>query len=235
MDFSQGLKDSIPIALGYLSVAFGVGIAAASAGLTPVSAAVMSLVNVTSAGEAAGISIIASGGAYIEMALAQLVINLRYALMSFSLSQKMDKSFTLFHRFVTSFAVTDEIYAAAAGKSGSINVKYMYGIMILPILFWTAGTFFGAAAGQILPESVCNALGIALYSMFIAIVFPPASKNRGITFAALCAAALSTVIYYLPALSFVSSGFSVIICGCLASLAAALIFPVPAPDTEEAE
>ena len=233
--FSDGIKDSIPIALGYLSVSFGVGITAASCGITPIEAAALSLFNVTSAGEAAGISIIAAGGTYIETAISQLVINLRYSLMSISLTQKMDESFTLFHRLTTSFAVTDEIYAVAAGKPGNINRSFMYGLMILPILFWTLGTLLGAAAGNILPASVCDALGIALYSMFIAIVVPPATKNRGILFTALSAAALSCLIYYLPALDFISSGFAVIICTIAASLAAALIFPVPTSDEKEHE
>ncbi len=231
--FKDGVKDSIPIALGYLSVAFSVGIEASSAGLTPFQAALLSLLNVTSAGEAAGISIISAGGSYIEMAMAQLIINLRYSLMSLSLSQKMDKSFSLFHRFILSFAVTDEIFAAAAGKPGQINRRFMYGLIILPILFWTAGTFLGAAAGQILPPSVENALGIALYSMFIAIVIPPASKNKGILFAAAGAAALSCAVYYIPVLKFISSGFSVIICSVIAAFAAAVLFPVPDPDEEE--
>lgn len=227
LSFKDGIADSLPIALGYLSVSFGVGITASNSGLSPFEAAMLSLFNLTSAGEAAGLSIIAAGGTYIEMAAAQLIINLRYSLMSLSLSQKMDGSFTLFHRFTTSFAVTDEIFAAASGHTENISSRYMYGIMTLPIIAWTAGTFLGAFAGHILPQSVNDALGIALYSMFIAIVIPPSTKNKGILLAALSAAALSCGIYFIPAFSFVSSGFSVIICGIAAALAAAVFFPVP--------
>ena len=233
LKFKDGAADSLPIAMGYFSVSFGVGITAAGSGLSPFAAAMLSLFNFTSAGEAAGISIIATGGSYIEMAAAQLIINLRYSLMSLSLSQKMDSSFTLFHRFTTSFAVTDERFAAAAGRTENINRNYMYGLMVLPLAAWTAGTFFGAFAGHILPASVSEALGIALYSMFIAIVIPPASKNKGILLSALSAAALSCMIYFIPALKFISSGFSVIICGIAAALAAAVFFPVPDNESEE--
>lgn len=232
-DFTKGVKDSIPVSLGYLSVSFGIGIAAASADISPMCATLLSLTNVTSAGEAAGISIIAAGGNYIETALSQLIINLRYSLMSISLSQKMDKSFTTFHRLAVSFAITDEIYALAAGKNGNVNRSYMYGLIVLPIIFWTLGTFFGALSGQLMPKSVCDALGIMLYSMFIAIVIPGAINNKGIRFAAVCGAVISVMIYYLPFLGFISSGFSVIIAGCISAALCAVLFPVYLPDDEE--
>ncbi|MBQ8569772.1 MAG: AzlC family ABC transporter permease [Oscillospiraceae bacterium] len=235
LGFKHGLRDGVPIGLGYLSVSFGFGIMAVGEGLSVLNATILSLFNLTSAGQVAGLSIIASGGTYAEMALAQLVINMRYALMSLSLSQKLDKSFTLFHRFTTSFGITDEIFAVAAGKPCNISRSYMYGLMLMPIIGWTGGTFLGAAAGEILPEAVKNALGLAIYGMFIAIVIPPAKKNSGVLTVAATAIVLSCILYYVPLFDNISSGFSVIICAVAASVLGAVVFPVPSSDEEESE
>ena len=166
------------------------------------------------------------------MAMAQLIINLRYALMSLSLSQKLNSRYNLLHRIISSFGITDEIFAVASGKSGEIDKKYMYGLITLPYIFWAAGTAAGAFLGEILPEGVKSALGIAIYGMFIAIVIPPSKKSRGVLFTAVLAAFLSCVIYYVPLFDGISSGISVIICTVIAAALAALLFP---RKTEEAE
>ena len=233
--FTDGIRDSIPIALGYLSVSFGFGIMASGAGLSPLTAALISLCNVTSAGQVAGLSVMTAGGTLFEMALTQLVINMRYALMSLSLSQKMDKSFTIPHRLASSFFITDEIFAVAAGKACDVNKKYMYGLGILPVLSWTLGTFLGAVAGELLPEAVKNALGIAIYGMFVAIVIPASKKSAGTAAVVAAAVAISCALKYIPAFSFISPGFAVIICAVAAALAGAVFFPVPSSDDKEAE
>ncbi len=150
LNFKTGLKDGIPIALGYLSVSFTFGITAVNMGIPPITAILISLTNVTSAGQVAGIGIIAAHGGFAEMALAQLIINMRYALMSLSLSQKLDAKYSLFHRIVTSFCVTDEVFAVASGKGGELPARYMYGLITLPYLFWSGGTAVGALLGAIL-------------------------------------------------------------------------------------
>lgn len=231
-DLTRGLKDGIPIGLGYLSVSFGFGIMAVSSGLSVLSAVLISMTNLTSAGQVAGIAVIAGGGTYIEMALAQLVINIRYALMSLSLSQKLDKSFTALSRLAVSFGITDEIFAVASGKSGEVSKQYMAGLISLPFVGWTAGTFLGACAGEILPAKLKAALGIAIYGMFIAIFVPAARKAIGVLAVVLISAGLSCCIRYIPVLGGISEGFSIIICTVIAALAGALIFPVK---TEEGE
>lgn len=231
-DFTRGLKDGIPIGLGYLSVSFGFGIMAVSSGLSVFAAALISMTNLTSAGQVAGIAVIAGGGTYIEMALAQLVINIRYALMSLSLSQKLDKSFTALSRLAVSFGITDEIFAVASGRSGEVSKRYMAGLISLPFAGWTAGTFLGACAGEILPEKLKAALGIAIYGMFIAIFVPAARKAIGVLAVVLISAALSCCLRYIPIFDGISEGFSIIICTVIAALAGALIFPVK---TEEGE
>ena len=223
--FKNGIKDGLPIALGYLSVSFTFGITAVNMGIPPLTAILISLTNVTSAGQVAGIGIIASGGGYAEMALAQLIINLRYALMSLSLSQKLDSKYNLAHRFVTAFCVTDEVFAVASGKGCELPARYMYGLMLLPYLFWSGGTAVGALLGAILPEAVKSALGIAIYAMFTAIIIPPSKKSRGAAAVVIAAAALSCVIYYVPVFKFISSGISVIICAVAAAALGALLFP----------
>lgn len=223
--YLAGFKDGLPIALGYLSVSFTVGITAVSLGIPPLAAIIISMTNLTSAGQVAGIGIIAAGGGYIEMALAQLIINMRYALMSLSLSQKLDKQFNLFHRLVGSFGITDEIFAVASGQPCDISPKYLYGLITLPYIFWSGGTALGAVVGGILPASIQSALGIAIYGMFIAIVIPPAKKNKGVLIAAVIAAALSCAIYYIPVFSGISSGISVIICTVISAAVCAALFP----------
>lgn len=225
-DLKNGLKDGIPIALGYLSVSFGFGIMAVNSGISALAAVIISLTNLTSAGQVAGIAVIASVGTYIEMALTQLIINLRYALMSLSLSQKLDSNFTALSRLAISFGITDEIFAVASGKSGEVSKKYMAGLIILPVLGWSTGTFLGAFAGEILPERLNAALGIAIYGMFIAIFVPAARKSKGVLTVVAFAAALSCCLRYIPFFSNISQGFAIIICTMIASVLGTILFPM---------
>lgn len=223
--FSYGLRCGIPIALGYLSVSFGFGITAVTQGQSVLTAVTISLTNLTSAGQVAGLAVISACGSLWEMALTQFIINMRYALMSLSVSQKMDGSFTTPHRLITAFGITDEIFAVACSQKGEIGKRFLYGLILLPYLGWFSGTLLGAAAGEILPAQLKYALGIAIYGMFVAIVVPAAKKDKFVAIVALIAAALSCVIFYVPALSFISGGFSIIICSVIAALAGAIFFP----------
>lgn len=221
--FLKGLVQGIPIGLGYLSVSFGFGIMAVRAGLSVGEASLISLTNLTSAGQAAGVDVIASNGSLLEMALVQLTINIRYALMALSLSQKLDNSFTLPHRLLAAYGITDEIFGVCIAEEGKLKPAFMYGIILIATIGWVLGTFLGAAAGELLPAPVTAALGIVLYGMFIAIIIPPSRKSKSILCVVLAAAALSCICKYLiPALS---SGFAVIICAIAASVLGALLFP----------
>ena len=213
------MVSGIPIGLGYLSVSFGFGIMAVGAGLSIFEAFIISLTNLTSAGQAQGVAVIAAGGTLIEMAIVQLVINIRYSLMALSLSQRLDKKFTPIHRILASYGITDEIFALCSTREELLTPAYMYGVIFVSAFGWT----LGAIAGELLPAAVSSALGIVLYGMFIAIIIPPSRKDKAILFVILAAAALSCVIYYL--MPFISGGFAVIICALVISAAAALIFP----------
>ncbi len=215
--FKQGFKDGIPIGLGYLSVSIGIGITAINSGLRVIAALFMSMTNLTSAGQAAGISVIAAGGTLLEMAMVQLVINLRYSLMGISLSQKLDDSFTNRHRLFLGTFITDENFAVLSGQK-QINIHYMYGLVIAPYIGWSLGTLIGASAGTVLPDSVTSALGMALYGMFIAIFVPVMKKNAGVTLAVVIAILLSVLIRFVPAFSFISYGFSVILSSVIAAV-----------------
>ncbi len=231
-DFTEGLRDGIPIALGYLSVSFSIGIMALSSGLSVFQGAFMSLTNVTSAGQFAGLAVIASGGTIPELVLTQLIINLRYALMSLSLSQKLPEKVTLLQRMAIAFANTDEIFAVAMNHQKSLTFSYMLGLQSLPVIGWTGGTVLGAVAGQILPDAVSSALNVALYGMFIAIVVPTAVKIRPVLIVAVLAALFSCMIYYMPMFSGISTGMSIIVCTILASAVGAAVFPV-SQETDE--
>lgn len=225
-DFGRGLRAGIPIALSYFSVSFGFGIAAVAHGISALLATLMSVTNLTSAGQMAALGIISAGGTLGEMALTQLAINLRYFLMSLSLSQKMGTEFTLPRRFLCAMGVTDEIFGVAYSDKEKLTHAYFYGLALLPILCWTAGTLLGAIAGNILPDMIKNALGICIYGMFISIFLTPMKKDRGIAVAVGVAVAVSCLLAFVPLFSFVSTGFSIVVCAILGAVAAAALFPV---------
>lgn len=224
--FKEGFKEGIPIGLGYLSVSFTFGMMAVGSGLPAGLAVLISITNLTSAGQFAGIGLISAGAPYIEMVLTQLVINMRYALMSLSLSQKADTSFSLIHRLVISFGMTDEIFAVASGQKSEIGTKYMYGLITMPFAGWALGTWIGGAAASLLPEAVGSALNIAIYGMFIAIIVPPSKHSRPVLKVTLLSIAISFVLRYAPVLNRLSGGFAIIVCAVSASAAGALFFPV---------
>ena len=233
--FKMGLRDGIPIFLGYLSVSFAFGIFAVGAGLSIIEALLISMTNLTSAGQLAGVPIICSGGSFIELATSQLIINLRYSLMSVSLSQKLGTSVRLIDRFLISFGNTDEIFAVSASKRGTLGRKYFYGLILMPYIGWSGGTLLGAIAGNILPETVISALGIAIYGMFIAILVPEAKKRRATALSILAAAFLGCAFRYIPFLSGISAGFVIIICAVPISLVFALLAPIEADVNTEWE
>lgn len=220
--FKQGFKDGIPIGLGYLSVSIGIGITAVNSGLKVLAALFMSMTNLTSAGQVAGISVIAAGGTFLEMAMVQFVINLRYSLMGISLSQKLDESFNTGQRLFLGTFITDENFAVLSGQK-TVNVKYMYGLIIAPYIGWSLGTLIGASAGAVLPASVTSALGMALYGMFIAIFVPAMKKNSGVTLAVVIAVLLSVIMHTVPLLSFISYGFSIIISSVVAAVISSFV------------
>ena len=233
VSFKKGLRDAIPIGLGYFAVSFTFGMMAQSAGIPVFIATLISLTNVTSAGQFAALPIIAAGGSLAELALTQLVINLRYSLMSFSLSQKIEPKTKVPLRMAVSFGITDEIFGIASSQKGKVDPAYNLGAMLCAIPLWVAGTAVGGLAGAVLPEIVMSALNVAIYGMFLAIILPPARENRAVLFVVLAAMALSCLFYYVPFLSKISSGFSIIIITLVVSVAAAVLSPVKEEGGEE--
>lgn len=224
--FRRGLKDGVPIGLGYFAVSFTFGIMAVGGGLSVWQAVLISLTNLTSAGQFAGIGIIAAGGSYWEMALTQLIINLRYCLMSFSLSQKLERNAPFAHRFLVSFGITDEIFGVSAVQKGRLSPYYSYGAMCVAIPGWTLGTLAGAVSGNLLPDFLISALSVAIYGMFLAVIIPPAKTNRAILWVVMGAMAVSSLFAAVPVLQKVSSGFAIIITTLLVAGAAAWLCPV---------
>lgn len=210
-DYKNGLRDGVAVALGYFAVAFTFGMASAADGLGVLPAVLISLTNVTSAGQFSGLEIIAAGGSYVEIALTQLIINLRYSLMSFSLAQKLEQGTPGRHRYIMAYSVTDEIFALDASFDGALSPAYHYGITSVAVPGWVFGTLVGAVSGNILPAFAISALGIAIYGMFLAIIIPPARKNRTILLVVLSAMGLSFLFSVLPVLKKVTSGFVIII------------------------
>ena len=228
--FKRGLIDGIPIALGYLAVSFTFGIEASKHGLTILQATLLSLTNLTSAGQFAGLGIIVAGATYIEMAFTQLIINLRYCLMSCSLSQKLDSKSPFFHRFFMSYGITDEIFGICSARPKTLSPFYCYGAICVASPGWALGTFLGALSGELLPARMLSALGVALYGMFIAIVIPPAKESKVIRGLVIVSMLSSFLFSITPVLKNISSGFTIIILTIVIAGAAALLFPI---DTKE--
>ncbi len=223
--YIDGLKKGLPIGLGYIPVSFTFGFMAVSGGMPAWIAVFISMSNLTSSGQFAGTQLIFAGASYLEIAITTLIINIRYSLMSLSLSQKLVPKTSVLHRLLFSFGITDEIFAVASMEKEQIDHVFMYGLITLPFIGWTAGTVLGAFSTGILPDSLKGAMGIALYAMFIALIIPPSKHSRPVLIIVLISIAITCIIKYLPILSFISSGFRIIIASVLAAGIGTFLFP----------
>ncbi len=226
----NGIRDGIPICLGYIAVSFTFGIMARNAGLSVFQAVLISATNLTSAGQFAALGIIGASSTYMEMAFTQFIINLRYCLMSCSLSQKFDEKTKFFHRFFVAYGVTDEIFAVTVSRPGRLRPAYSYGMIVVSAIGWTFGTFLGIVSGSILPARVISALSVALYGMFIAIIIPPAKKDRVIRAIVIISMISSLAFNHIPVIKEISSGFKIIILTVIIAGIAAALFPVKDTD-----
>jgi len=224
-ELARGLKDGLPIGLGYVPVAFTFGFIAVSGGLPVWAACLISMTNLTSAGQFAGTNLILAGGGYLEIAMTTFVINIRYMLMSLSLTQRIEKGMGVFKRMLFGFGVTDEIFVVASLHPGVLRAAYLFGLIVLPIAGWNLGTLLGACISTVLPAALQNAMGIALYGMFIALIVPASRDSVHVFIIVILAVAVNCMLKYLPIFSFISSGFRIIISTVTAAGAGALLFP----------
>lgn len=225
-EYSAGLRRGLPVGMGYFSVSFGFGAMAVSQGVRAWEAALISLTNLTSAGQFAGLTVIVAAAGLWELVLTQLIINSRYALMSLALGQRMGQEIGLLPRLVIAFFNTDEIFALAMARQEKLTVPYLLGLATLPVLGWTIGTLCGGLAGSVLPAAIGTALGVMLYGMFVAIVVPAAKADWRIFIAALLAMALSCCFAWIPALARISQGLAIVVCTVAAAAVCAAAFPV---------
>ena len=224
--FIRGVRRGLPVGVGYFSVSFGFGAMAVSQGLKALDAALISLTNLTSAGQFAGLTLIVAAASLWEIVLTQLVINSRYGLMSLALSQRLDKNVTILGRMAMAFVNTDEIFALAMTEKEPVTTTFMLGLGSLPVLGWTLGTLSGALAGSVLPQNIRTALGVMLYGMFIAIVVPPAKQDKAVLITAALAMALSCLFAWAPVLNTVSPGVAIVVCTVAAAAFCAWKFPI---------
>lgn len=222
----EGFRDGIPIGLGYLAVSFSLGVAARNAGLSAFQGFLVSLLNNASAGEYAGFTVIAANGAYFEIFLMTLIANARYLLMSCALSQKFSPDTPLIHRIFVGYDVTDEIFGITIARPGMLDPFYSYGAILIAAPAWAGGTALGVIAGNLLPARAVSALSVALFGMFLAVIIPPARKNRVIALFVLVSFTASFAATYLPLISQLSGGTRTIILTVLISAIAAILFPV---------
>ncbi len=224
--YVKGLRDGIPIMLGYFAVSLALGIAARNAGLTALQAALASLTNNASAGEYVGFTLIAAGASYTEMFVMEAIANARYLLMSTALSQRLSAAVPLFQRLLLGFMVTDEIFGVSISVEGHVRPSYPYGLFTVATLGWTVGTFLGVLLGNVLPVRVVSALSVSLFGMFIAIFIPPARKDKVVAALVTLSFLTSWAFSRLGPFASLSSGLRTIILTVALSLGAALLFPV---------
>lgn len=224
--FRAGVNHGLPVGMGYFFVSFGFGAMAVNQGLRTLEATLISLTNLTSAGQFAGLTVIVAAASLWEMVVTQLIINSRYALMSLALSQRMGQHIGFWPRLLIAFLNTDEIFALAMARKEPLTVPYLLGLGVLPIIGWTGGTLCGSLAGSLLPADIRAALGVMLYGMFIAIVVPAAKQKGQVLLAVVLALVFSCMFAWLPVLKGISAGISIAICTVAAAAVCALLFPV---------
>ena len=224
--YRTGVRRGLPVGVGYFSVSFGFGAMAAAQGIRALDAGLISVTNLTSAGQFAGLTLIVAGAGLLELILTMLVINSRYALMSLALSQRMGQRIGFLPRLLIAFFNTDEIFALAMAEKQPLTVPFLLGLGLTPILGWTAGTLCGALAGSVLPVAIRTALGVMLYGMFIAIVVPPAKQEKPVLVTAVLALVCSCLFRWMPVLNRVSAGIAIVICTVVAAAVCAWLFPV---------
>lgn len=232
-EFLAGMKAGMPVCIGYFSVSFGFGIKAVEEGLAIWHAILISMSNLTSAGQFAGLTVIATGAALIEMFLTQLVINSRYALMSIAIGQRLGPQVGTGKRLLAAFFNTDEVFALGMDRGKSLTTTFFIGAGVVAAIGWTCGTAMGSIAGSLLPEPIRMALGVMLYGMFVAIVVPQAKEEKPILVAVIFALAFSCLFKWIPVLNQVSEGLAIVICTVVAAALCAVLFPVK--DEEEGE
>jgi len=225
-DFAYGFKKGFPIALGYIPVSFTFGLMAVNGGISPLMAVFISLTNLTSAGQFAGTNLIIEGAGFFEITLTTFIINIRYMLMSLSLSQKVNPDISLIQRLIFGFGITDETFSIASMEEGKLSYPYMLGLILGPIMGWSLGTALGAFTCSALPQSIGSAMGIALYAMFIAIIVPPAKKSKPVFIIIAISIAINLMLKYIPVFGFISSGFRIIAATILGAGIGAALWPL---------
>ena len=223
--FQEGMKDAIPIGLGYFAVAFSLGIAARNAGMNAVQGFLLSFLNNASAGEYAGITVIAANASYIEIAVVTLIANARYLLMSCAMGQRLKPGLSFGHRLLMGYDITDELFGIAIARPGYLHPWYTYGAMTVAIPGWAVGTALGVTAGNMLPARIVSALSVSLFGMFLAIIIPPARKDKVVAVLITLAFLLSFLASCLPVISSLSEGTRTIILTIVLSAGAAALFP----------
>lgn len=225
-NFIRGVRRGLPVGVGYFSVSFGFGAMAVSQGLKALDAALISITNLTSAGQFAGLTLIVAAASLWEIVLTQLVINSRYGLMSLALSQRLSRDVTILGRMAMAFVNTDEIFALAMTEKEPVSTAFMLGLGSLPVAGWTLGTLSGALAGSVLPQNIRTALGVMLYGMFIAIVVPPAKREKPVLITVILAMILSCLFAWVPVIKTVSPGIAIVVCTVAAAAFCAWKFPI---------
>ena len=230
--FRNGIRDGIPIALGYFAVSFSLGIVAKKAGLNPFQGFLSSVLNHASAGEYAEFTVIMANAPYLEMAFIILVTNIRYMLMSLALSQRLSPSTPMVHRILVGFGITDEVFGISIARPGMLNPFYSYGAMAIALPAWSVGTAIGIVAGNILPASVVSALGVALYGMFIAIIIPVSKKDKIVGGAVAASFLISYIVSKIPLFDGLSDSMKIILLTIIIAGVVAFLFPISDEETE---
>ena len=224
-NYLRGLRDGVPIGLGYLAVSFGLGITCRGAGLNAEQGFLLSLLNNASAGEYGGITVISEDAGFLMMAVMMLVINARYMLMSCALSQRLAPEMPFYQRMLIAFDLTDELFGIAIAQPGYVNVWYYAGAMCAVMPCWSVGTMLGVLMGNLMPVWAVSGFSVMLFGMFLAIIVPVGKKDR-VVLGCIAVSFLSDgLAAVLPLLRGLSEGMRILLLTVVISAAAAMLFP----------
>ena len=231
----KGLIDALPIFFGYLSVGFAFGIYALKSGFPIWSPILMSLTHLSGTGQFALVKVANTGSGIFEICIAVSVLNIRYILMALAISQRLSPSISIWQRLMIAMADTDEIIAVALKSRTLVTFSYMMGLFLSSYAGWNLGTLLSALGGTLLPQCVINALGIALYAMFIAIIIPDAKRHRPMLYCISIAAILNIILKFLPTDVRPNASWSILIAGIVAAVIISAIYPERASTSLEAQ
>lgn len=224
-EFTSGVKEGIPIAIGYIPIAITFGLISKSSGIPGFVSISMSFFIYAGASQFIGVNLMAVGASTMEIVMTTLILNFRHFLMTSSLSQRIEEKTPKKLLSILAFGVTDETFAVLSlRKEEKINPWLTLGLNFIAFSSWNVGTSIGIIIGDAIPKILSSSMGIALYAMFIGLLIPSIKNSRPVLIIAIISIAVSSLLHWIPIFSFISKGWSIIISTVTAASIGAVLY-----------